>query len=93
MTKLAPRATKCIFLGYRIDGEFGYRVWNPENRKLIRNNNVVFNEDSILFRNKQEIVGKKVSFEIDKDAVEGLAHQTKLTLRQIAEENKVPTES
>ena len=34
-TKLAPHATKCIFLGYGTDGEFGYRLWDPENRKLI----------------------------------------------------------
>ena len=34
-TKLSPHATKCIFLGYRTDGEFGYRLWNPDNRKLI----------------------------------------------------------
>ena len=32
-TKLAPHAMKCIFLGYRTDGEFGYRLRNPKNRK------------------------------------------------------------
>ena len=34
-TKVAPHATKCIFLGYGTDGDFGYRLWDPENRKLI----------------------------------------------------------
>ena len=67
-TKLAPHATKCIFLGYGTDGEFGYRLWDPENRKLIRSSDVVFNEDSIVSRNQQKIVGKKVSFGINKDA-------------------------
>ena len=35
-TKLAPHATKCIFLGYETNGDFGYRLWDQENRKLIR---------------------------------------------------------
>ena len=73
-TKLAPHATKCIFLGYGTDGEFSYRLWDPENRKLIRSSDVLFNEDSILSRNHQKIMGQNVSFEIATDGVEGLAH-------------------
>ena len=83
-TKLSAHATKCIFLSYGADGEFGYRLWDPENRKLIRSSDVVFNEDSILSRNQQKIVGKRVSFEIAKDNVEVLTHHTERT-----EENKV----
>ena len=75
---------KCIFLGYGTDGEFGYRLWEPENRKLIRSN-----EDSILSQNQQKIVGKKVSFEIATDDVEGPAHRTELTPRQRTKENEV----
>ena len=52
-TKLAPHATKCIFLGYGTDGDFGYRLWDPENRKLIRSSDVVFNEDSIFSQRNQ----------------------------------------
>ena len=52
-------------------------------RKLIRRNDVVFNEDSILSRN--------VSFEIATNGVAGPAHRTELTLRQRTEENEVPT--
>ena len=63
-TKLAPHATKCLFLGYGSDVEFGYRLWDPENRKLIRSSDIIFNEESILSRNQQKIVRKKVSFEI-----------------------------
>ena len=48
---------------------------------------VAFNEDSILCRNQQKIVGKKVSFEITTDGVEGPSHRTKLALRQTTEEN------
>ena len=86
-TKLAPHSTKCTFLGYGTDGEFGYRLWDPKNRKLIWSSDVVSNEDSILSRNQQKIVGKNVSFKIDTDVIEGPTHQTKLALRQTVEDN------
>ena len=75
----SPMQQKCIFLGYETDGEFGYKLWDPENRRLIRSSDVVFNEASILSRNQQKIVGKQVSFEIAKDNVEGSAHRTECT--------------
>ena len=34
---------KCIFLGY-VDGEFGYRLWDPVKSKVIRRRYVIFNE-------------------------------------------------
>ena len=30
-TKLAPHALKCIFLGYGINEDFDYRLWDLEN--------------------------------------------------------------
>ena len=67
--KLAPHALTCIFLSYGTDGNFNYRFWDPKDRKLIPSSDVVFNKDSILSRQNQlKIVGKKVSFDIDKDA-------------------------
>ena len=75
-TKLAPHATKCIFLGYGTDGDFDYQLWDPKNRKLIRSSDVVFNEDSIFSqRNQQKTVGKKVSFEDDNVIVERSTHR------------------
>ena len=78
---------KCIFLGYKTDGEFGYKLWNAENRRLIRSSDVVYNENSILSRNQQKILGKRVSFEIAKDIVEGPTYHTERT-----EENEVPAD-
>ena len=46
-TKLAPHSRKCIFLGYGTNETFKYRLWDPENRKLIQSNDVIFNEESI----------------------------------------------
>ncbi|MCO5611032.1 hypothetical protein L7F22_065281 [Adiantum nelumboides] len=44
-TKLEPKSSKCIFLGYGEDGEMGYRLWDPALRKIIRSNDVIFNEN------------------------------------------------
>ncbi|KAL3830794.1 hypothetical protein ACJIZ3_019596 [Penstemon smallii] len=41
--KLDPKSKKCIFLGYG-DDEFGYRIWDDANRKIIRSRDVIFNE-------------------------------------------------
>ena len=61
-------------------------LWDPEYQKLIRSCDVVFNEDSILPRNQQKIVGENVSFEIDTNVVEGPAPRTEVALRQTTEE-------
>ena len=47
-TKLAPHATRCKFLGYGTDGDFGYKLWDPKIWKLMRSSDVVLNEDSYL---------------------------------------------
>ena len=41
---LDDKAKECIFLGYRHE-EFGYRLWDPMARKLIRIGDIVFIED------------------------------------------------
>ena len=43
-SKLDDKAKKCIFLSYGHE-EFGYRLWDPVARKLIRSRDVVFLKD------------------------------------------------
>ena len=81
-TKLSPHATKCIFLGYGTDGEFGYKLWNPENRKLIRGSDVVFRLYSLT--KPADNSGQNISFEIATNGVEGPSHRT-----ECSEENEV----
>jgi len=43
---LDPKARKCYSIGYGSD-MYDYRFWDDQNKKVIRNRNVTFNE--ILF--------------------------------------------
>ena len=45
--KLDDKAKPCIFLGYCHE-EFGYRLRNQVNKKIIRNKDVVFLEDQLF---------------------------------------------
>ena len=42
-TKLKAKSKKCTFIRYGVD-EFGYRLWDYENHKIIRSRDVIFNE-------------------------------------------------
>ena len=48
--KLEPRSRKCIFLSYSLDGEIGYRLWDPEHRQIVRCLKVAFNERHVEVR-------------------------------------------
>ncbi|KAG8503196.1 hypothetical protein CXB51_001204 [Gossypium anomalum] len=45
--KLEPRSIKCVFLGYKV-GAKGYKLWCPENRKVVISRDVVFDETAML---------------------------------------------
>ena len=46
-SKLDVKAKQCIFLGYGHE-EFGYRLWDPLSRKIVRSRDVVFLKDQLL---------------------------------------------
>jgi hypothetical protein len=45
--KLKSRSRKCVFLGYGLDGCFGYRSWDPEAHQVVRSSDMVFNESAM----------------------------------------------
>ncbi|KAK9133630.1 hypothetical protein Scep_013158 [Stephania cephalantha] len=49
-SKLDAKSKMCIFLGYGVDS-FGYRLWDPESKKVIRSKDVIFNED-VLYKDR-----------------------------------------
>ena len=46
-SKLDSKTKQCIFLGYSNE-EFGYRLWDPTTKKIIRSRDVVFFEDQTI---------------------------------------------
>ena len=58
-TKLEAKSKKCTFIGYGVD-DFGYRLWDLRNCKIIRSRDVVFNENVMY---KDQLQGKKVEKE------------------------------
>ena len=45
--KLDLKTRSCIFLGYG-DDEFGYRLWNLAEKKVIRSRDIVFMEEKTI---------------------------------------------
>ena len=74
-SKLEAKSKKCIFIGYEVD-DFGYRLWDFENRKIIRSRDVVFNE-KVMY--KDQFQGKKEEKE-----------NTEYTVLGEIKENEVP---
>jgi hypothetical protein len=54
-TKLEEKSKKCTFIGYGVN-DFGYRLWDYENHKIIRSRDVIFNE-KVMY--KDQLQGKK----------------------------------
>ena len=46
-SKLDVKAKPCIFLGYGHE-EFGYRLWDPSSRKIVRSRDVMFLKDQLV---------------------------------------------
>ena len=46
-SKLDDKTKQCIFLGYGHE-EFGYRLWDPVDKKVIRSRDVIFFEDQTI---------------------------------------------
>jgi hypothetical protein len=66
-SKLDKKDEKCIFIGYK-DGVKGYKLWNPETKKIVYSRDVVFREVKDV--SKQEFLPtqdepEKIELELD----------------------------
>jgi hypothetical protein len=71
-SKLDKKAEKCIFIGYK-DGLKGYKLWNPETKKVVYSRDVVFREMKDVV--KQEVLPskeepEKIEFDLKDDEAE-----------------------
>jgi hypothetical protein len=76
-SKLDKKAEKCIFIGYK-DGVKGYKLWNPETKKTVYSQDVVFRE--VKYVSKQEFLPaqdklEKIELELDDAKYESLEEE------------------
>jgi hypothetical protein len=79
MSKLDKKAEKCIFIGYK-DGLKGYKLWNPETKKVVYSRDVVFREMKDVV--KHEVLPskeepKKIEFDLKDDESDSTEEQNK----------------
>ncbi|MCO5575173.1 hypothetical protein L7F22_028970 [Adiantum nelumboides] len=64
-SKLDPKSSKCIFVGYGDSGEMGYKLYNPETHKIVRSNDVTFSESAMYKAPVKTVEIRRVIFEED----------------------------
>ena len=64
-SKLDAKTRQCILLGYGLD-EFGYKLFDPIAKKVVRSRDVVFVEDQTI----EDIVKAKVQIPQQQDMVD-----------------------
>jgi hypothetical protein len=99
MSKLDKKVEKCIFIGYK-DGLKGYKLWNPENKKVVYSRDVVFREMKDVV--KQEVLPskeepKKIQIDLKDDESDSTKEQESkeeyphtLVLRRLVRERRLP---
>ena len=92
--KLAPKSKKCIFLGYGESGEMGFRLWDPEARKIIRSNDVFFDEEKMHKKPVKTVEIRRVIFQEDghvhnREVAQGAGQQNAPIVQAGEEEQQV----
>ncbi|UYV76936.1 K02A2.6-like, partial [Cordylochernes scorpioides] len=83
ISKLQPRATKGILVGYSLQGR-GWRIWIPEKRQVVESRNCVFKEEILYKQPKRErdtlpsvhFSSKEASFQEESNADQPVDRET-----------------
>jgi hypothetical protein len=98
-SKMDKKAEKCIFIGYK-DGLKGYNLWNPETKKVLYSQDVVFREMKDVVKqgvlpSKEE--PEKIEFDLKDDEADSTKeHESEeedphtLVLRRLDRERRLP---
>jgi hypothetical protein len=75
MGRIDKKDEKCIFIGYK-DGLKGYKLWNPETKKVVHSRDVVFREMKDVVKH-EVLPGKEEPKKIDFDLKDDESDSTK----------------
>jgi hypothetical protein len=99
VSKLYKKAEKCSFIGYKY-GLKGYKIWNPETKKVVYSRDVVFREMKEVV--KQEVLPskeepEKIEFDLKDDESNSTEEQESeeedphtLVWRRLVRERRLP---
>ncbi|RVX13352.1 Retrovirus-related Pol polyprotein from transposon TNT 1-94 [Vitis vinifera] len=85
-SKLDAKSKICFFIGYG-DKKFGYRLWDEQNRKIIRSRNVIFNEQ-VMYKDRSTVMSDVTEIDQKKSKFVNLDELTKSTVQKGGEEDK-----
>ena len=86
------QSLKYIFFIDYSDEKFGYRFWNEQNRKIIRNRNVIFNEQ-VMYKDRSTVVLDVTEIDQNKSEFVNLDKLTESTVQKMGEEDKENVDS
>ena len=90
-SKLDVKSKICFFIGYD-DEKFGYRFQDEQNRKIIRNRNVIFNEP-VMYKDRSTVVPDVTEIDQKKSEFVNLDELTESTVQKRGEEDKENVDS
>ena len=90
-SKLDAKSKICFFIGYG-DEKFGYRFWDEQNRKIIRNRNVIFNE-YVMYKDSSTVVSNVTEIDQKKFEFVNFDELTESTVQKKGEEDKENVDS
>ena len=85
-SKLDAKSKICFFIGYG-DEKFGYRFWDEQNRKIIKSQTVIFNEQ-VMYKDISTIVPDITEIDQKKSEFVNLDELTENTVQKMGEEEK-----